>query len=509
MAEEKKWDVSTPSARYSELESKRKIHRDLLGGTSSMREAGEEWLPRESQEDDDDYRKRLARSVLYNGYKRTIDFLAGKVFRKPLRLSPTAPDFYSPIADDIDLTGRNMHRFCWDLFKSGLSNGISFIFVDLHTNGAPPRETVSGRRIVTSAGSSSARPYWTMIDPSRIFRFVFGSIGSPRLLRVHITFDEVVSGGEGGHWAESTEQAIRVYYASGVERSDGAVSDVCSYEVWRFLAERGEKARWVLTESHEMPPIKDIPLVPFYANYSGYMDAEPEFEDLAWLQWSHWYKRSDFDNTMHYSAGVPTLALPGFQDLEASGIAMGAMRTILTPSENSRPYWLEVSGNGLRLLKGDITELETRILLLGLQPLMSKPSSGQLVTATERLIDQENVDNQLEAYALSLKDTIDLAMEFSSRWMSRADWPGTSAIEMQDDYSFNPNSEVDKQFLLQMRGARDLSREGLLSIAKKFGIIPDEFDVDDDMKRILAESEPATEETAPTPATDGGDGGME
>jgi hypothetical protein len=74
------------SAAYNRMSPRWDIMNALLGGTETMREAGEERLPKHQEESDNSWRNRLARATLLNMTEITLDMLVGKPFTEPVQL---------------------------------------------------------------------------------------------------------------------------------------------------------------------------------------------------------------------------------------------------------------------------------------------------------------------------------------------------------------------------------------------------------------------------------------
>ena len=89
--------VNTPLEDYQKFMAVLDPLNTLMGGTRAMRAAAETYLPKEKEEETDDYNSRLARTYLVNYFKRTIEKLAGEVFSKPINV----PDEMNPIIDEI------------------------------------------------------------------------------------------------------------------------------------------------------------------------------------------------------------------------------------------------------------------------------------------------------------------------------------------------------------------------------------------------------------------------
>src|SRR5689334_5976642 len=103
--------VRKRSLVYADFEYRWRLTRNLFQGTYAMQRAGRQWLPQEPAESDELYLTRLVRSVLFNGYKRTVKSLAGKPFSKAVQLDTTVPADIRKWCDDVDLQGRDITMF--------------------------------------------------------------------------------------------------------------------------------------------------------------------------------------------------------------------------------------------------------------------------------------------------------------------------------------------------------------------------------------------------------------
>ena len=123
--------IDIPCAAWTAMERRRRHIVDLLGGTLAMRDAGEQWLPREAKESIASYNARLIRSVLYGALSDTIGKLAAKPFSKPIRIVGELPELLQPIERNADRAGNSLHNVAQDSFRDAASFGYSGFFVDL------------------------------------------------------------------------------------------------------------------------------------------------------------------------------------------------------------------------------------------------------------------------------------------------------------------------------------------------------------------------------------------
>jgi len=127
--------------------------RALMGGTDAMRKGGELFLPKFKAEDQLDYNARLAASWLFNGLRKTVSDMVGKVFDQPVEIAE-GPTQLMEWATNIDMQGRDLSRFACEVFTDGFIPGISFIMVD-----APRRDASWWTRRVGMARQHARRPH--------------------------------------------------------------------------------------------------------------------------------------------------------------------------------------------------------------------------------------------------------------------------------------------------------------------------------------------------------------
>ena len=140
--------VAERSDEAQEMLEKAADGRALMGGTKAMREAGKTYLPKFEAEEEVDYQSRLKLSWLFNGYRKTVRDMVGRIFQKPIEPGEGIPDDMLAWLDNVDMQGRDLSAFARDLAEDAISGcGIAYIMVD-----APPRQGT-----VTQAQAQAAK----------------------------------------------------------------------------------------------------------------------------------------------------------------------------------------------------------------------------------------------------------------------------------------------------------------------------------------------------------------
>lgn len=129
--------IAAPGLAHRAMATELGLIADLMGGTASMRRAGQRWLPREASESWTAWRARLQRSVLFNGLSRTIQALAGRPFARPVALADAHDDLLQ-LATNIDGRGTALGSFAAALLRALLRDGIVHVLIDRPQHGGRP-----------------------------------------------------------------------------------------------------------------------------------------------------------------------------------------------------------------------------------------------------------------------------------------------------------------------------------------------------------------------------------
>lgn len=462
MSDKKKDDVSSTSYAYDRMKPRWHKIETLLGGTEAMRAAGEVYLPRHQAERDKSYNNRLDTAVLYNYTELTLNSLAARPFDESMELEDGAPENFVEMAEDIDLQGNNLHRFCESWFKDGLAKGFSHTFIDFPVvqkllpdgNGGERPRTLEDDRL------EGVRPFWLHIKPENlIFAAATMVRGKERL--DHIRFTECSMVREG--FIEKVQKRVRV-----VEPG--------YYEIWELK----DKDKWERIENgaFELP---FIPLVTFYASKrEGLMECKPPLVDLADLNIRHWQSDADQQNVLTVTR-FPILAVSGVEDAEK--VVIGPNQWLSTPTEQGKWYYVEHTGAAIEAGANDLSKLEDRMASYGAEFLKKKPVAE---TASARILDEAGAISPLTAMARNFKDAVELALRYTANWLKLDDGPG---IVMKTEFDEEEFGEGEIKDLLSLRTQRELSREAFFNELKRRRFISEDYDAEAD-KELIDEEAP-------------------
>lgn len=441
--------VASVSKPLADLSADWAVVDALMGGTKTMRAAGEVYLPKFAKEDPKAYKARLGSSVLFPAYPRTVVSLAGKPFSKPLTLGDDVPSRFGPWLEDADLQGRNFHVFSAGVFRTATSHGMSGILVEYPV----VRQVVS--RVLSQADEAAmkVRPYLVEIKPSQLLGWRVVRINGSWSL-AQLRFKECVTEPSGAYGEVEVEQ-IRVIEPN-------------RWEIHR----KNEKDEWVIYD-FGVNTLGVVPYVPIYTERTGYMTSRPPLIELAHLNVSHWQSDSDQRNILHV-ARVPILAAVGVD--ETYELIVGASSATKLPMGADLKF-VEHSGNSIEAGRNDLKDLEERMRQIGAELLVLAP--GQ-VTASQIISEDATSKCLLQSYAEQFEDSLDAVLQLMAKWATEATG---GHVELFKDFGAATLAEASAKLLLDMNLAGKISDETLHSEMQRRGILaPDETWEDEQTK---------------------------
>lgn len=402
-------DPSQTSAAHDVMAPRLAKMRAVLGGTETMREAGQAYLPQHDKESSAAYLERLDRSVLYNVTDMTLKSWVGQVFANDLQQSPSLSAEITNSFEDIDLQGNNIDVFAREWFQDGVSYGIAPMLVLFPPTTAETTEPRTKKDDVLEA----RRPYWRRVAAENVLdaRTAVRSDGREVYDHVRILEGRVEVDGFSETWVEQ----ILVY----------TDTDVTTYELNK--QDKRRKKEWVQTDRYEHD-LGEVPLVVFYAEKQANMVGRSSLMDLADVNIQHW--QSDSDQTACLTVSrFPILAATGVP--EETELVVGPRKFLRSDNENAKFSYVEHSGSALAAGATNLRDLEARMSNYGAEFLKRRPGRE---TATARALDSSEATSQIEDVAKRYNDALDTALYFTACWLGQdAPEPGGLSVQSKFD----------------------------------------------------------------------------
>lgn len=434
--------------------------RVLMDGTEGMREAGKKYLPKFDAESEENYRARLAQSWLFNGFRKTVRDMAGRVFAKPIEIK-AGPAKLVEWSKNIDNAGNDLSTFARNVFEDGLASGISYIMAD-----APPRDG-----IVTVAQAATLRPYLVHIEAEDILGWKTAVInGSPTLTQLRL-MECVYEDDPKDEFAQVEVKQVRV-----LDRTDAGVQ----VRIFRKV-QTAQGEDWALYAKPTTTGLPEITIVPFYANRDDFFTGEPLLDDLADVNIAHWQSQSDQRNILHF-ARVPILFAAGRRSDE-SAIQISATQAVTSEDPTSKLMWVEHSGQAIGAGRQDLKDLEFQMETHGLQLLVAKPGAQ---SATGEALDAAKETSILAMTADELKT----ALESALRWVCQyGGLDATVEVAVNKEFGTTMMGAQEMTALLSAVNTGNLSRETFIAEMARRNMIDPGVVVADELERIAADGE--------------------
>lgn len=472
----------TPSSDYEAMAPYWTMVTTILGGADRMRDAGKVYLPQFPAETPEDYEYRRTNARLTNIYADIVSTLAAKPFGEELSLVEGAPEAVGRLVEDIDGQGNNLHVFASQVFFGGLNNGVDWILVDysraaLREDGKPLNRA--------EERAQGLRPYWVRIPADRLLAVYSGMEGGEEVV-IHARIREDVTRRVG--FGEESIERIRVLDREPIhgdgERIVGyGQATFAIYE--KRAGKNGRSSTWEIVDQGVVT-LGVIPLIPFLAGRrpGGSWRVDPPMKPAAELQVEHYQQETALKSITELTA-FPMLTGNGVTPPN-EGIEIGPRAVLYAPANpesTATGSWsfIEPSGSSLDFLAKQIEATEKQLRELGRQPLMA--TTG--ITVVAAAYASQKASSVLKAWAIGLKDALELALKYTAMWLGENVEPTVSWN--LDDLDLDARDDDGSADLMAARSNGDLSQETLWFELKRRGKLSADFDPEQERERLAQE----------------------
>ncbi|MBO4311651.1 MAG: DUF4055 domain-containing protein [Desulfovibrionaceae bacterium] len=457
--------VSDIAPAFVRQRAEMQLVHDLCGGTQAMKDAGERYLFRGEAESDAEFALRLKNTALLNAYVRTLRFMRGQVFKKPVSIEDTKEgdlldkkgvEWFQAWAENVDRQGANLSTWAGHAFSRGINDGVTFCLVDFDVS--PDAGEVVGRQAEGKA------PYLVLIPAEKVLDCRMAMIDGRQQV-VHFRYVEDVYTEKDEFTLEKT-QRIRLYTPGLWRTFDNAVDSQGTFEP-SGEGEMRDAAGNLL------------PFVPLCLYMPGEKrtdaTAEPAMQDLAWLNLRHWQASSSQAALMEF-VRRPVWFGKGLGDGETP-IAFGPGRLISCSDVSSALVNLGVDAGSVAAGRQELQDIEAQMALYGLQLL--EPNHG-MVTATEISQESEESLSTLQEWATRFQDFLENCLFMAALWQG---WPDGPSVKVNTDLTRTMNTEM----LVKLQEQNVLSKGTLMKLLVRDGILPDDFDAEEEKNALAQE----------------------
>jgi hypothetical protein len=479
--------LDTPAFRhsaYDAMDARISLVRIVYNGTEDFRTNYKDLLWQSAAETGLELEARSKRVEVFPALKQTVDGLTGVVFRVEPLLGDDVPEVIKSHCENIDGQGNHLTVFLKELFRDGLRDGHQGVLIDVAP--APVDEEGQPKRL--SAGQETRqgiRPYWIQIFPDNILSFrvaVRNGVVILSQLVVKETSEE-----PDGLFSTSDVTRYRKYKIEADGRVSFRVWTQDMVDNWNDKSYNDPESKGFITNQTE---------IPFVAIYCGPKLAplvtRPPLLDLAYANISHTNVVSDRRNGLHAAMhpilvfkgrrispkDVNTAAGQGQDDSQLIGPGVGID---LPATAEADVFYAEHNGTALNTGRDEIQDIEKRMAAQGLAMLQNDTRAAE--TAEAKRIDKDEKTANLSSAARSLQDGAELCLAFHANYMRL---PSGGSLIVNRQFEVQPLDPAMVTALSNAVGNGQLSLETLWEIMKKNEILPEDFDAEDELAKIVA-----------------------
>lgn len=338
--------VNSEHPAYKKRATDWKTCRDAFEGQAAIKNAGIAYLPRLTEQLDQEYAAYKTRALFYSITNKTVSALVGMATTKPPTLvHPTEMDFY--FKDD---SGVQFYEILSRALSENLLLGRYGVLVDRPVNGGRP--IISGyeaESIINWRTDENGNP--TLVVLKEIIEVQ--DLTDPYLVTPTVQY-----------------RVLKLTWINGV----------MTYTVELFDEDSKAKGGPVIPVNTGKP----MDFIPFFAVNPlgvGWANVKPPMLDIVDINISHYRSSADLEHGRHFT-GLPTPIVSGVD--ASSKMAIGSTTAWVLPEAGAKAYFLEFTGQGLLSLEKALAEKQSQLASLSAR-LIGQSSNGSEAAETVRL----------------------------------------------------------------------------------------------------------------------------
>lgn len=448
-------NVATPSIEHDRQKERYWDTVIALRSTSKeIRKKGEEFNPRNANEEDRQYDYRRKRTFLDSKYDEAICRLVSKPFKRPARITneKSLPEELRAMLDDFDGEGTHFSPFMMDVMDVGCDRSATAIFVD------HPGDEVESEGQRQAAG---IRPYSQHVYPENILELTGQMLpgGQKYWTRLRLRTVSVERDPE-NEFGQIEVTRIRVYDAPPVPSivSD-LFGDFMRFRAGEISAEDYEARGGIIgsyrvfrVESKDKDPVPEnegksirfeypgIPIHVYSPTNKGLFDSKPLFWNLAEKNAEYYAVRSDYKNILSV-AMCPQEVVEGADPSKVTEKSVGPNR--VTVVEEGTLRFHEPTCEGLKAGERELERMLDEMRHLAMEPFVQR--TGQ-PTATGRAIDEAKSQTVAQQAVGALSESTIEVLKIAGIWI-RKPIPDSVTADIFDQ--FNPMASPDHLDVIQ------------------------------------------------------------
>lgn len=373
---------------------------DAAEGEDSIKtgpDSGREYLPQLTGQDLAEYSNYKKRATFFGATKRTVEGIAGAVFRK----DPTLewPDQSRDMLESIGVGKESIFVVAQRVFSSILAIGRVGLLVDIKPN-----------------AMINEPPQWAIYGAASIINWRCNEYGELVLV---ILKEEINEPKRDDPYEYEEVTQYRELFLSGneVTASDGSIAREGTY-VQRLWRKPAGSDHFVVVDTI-VPVVRgkqltEIPFVFFNARDAAPRITLPPILDVVNLNIAHYRNSADYEHGLHYT-GIPTACVAGFNVTSEEKLKIGSETAWISEDPSAKAWFLEFTGAGLGSLKEAMQDKEAQMAVLGAR-LLEEPKRA-VESADTHKIRRSGEDGVTSNIAKTVSKGMTRCLEITARWL--------------------------------------------------------------------------------------------
>lgn len=436
--------------------------RAAAEGQEAVYAGGVAFLPKLTEQSEDEYKAYQQRALYYNATGRTVDGLSGLIFRRPPTTEiPAAIEF---VNDDADAAGTPLVAFCEGAVDELIKVGRVGLLADY------PSDVQA--RTQAEEQASGARPYVKVYKAETIINWRVEKIAN--------------------RW----QLALVVLTEQYEERADDfATACTPQWRVLKMIEGKYVVELWRKPAGAEKPILAEGPFTPMMGGKAldfipfvicgpmgvGVDVAKPPIQDLADVNLSHYRTTADYEHGLHFT-GLPTPIITGHQFNDGEKLALGSTQAKAFPNPEAKAFFMEFEGKGLDALSKRLGEKELMMVTLGARMLATEKK--QVEAAETAAIHRAGENSVLASLANAASAALSKAFTWCAQWAKVAE---AVRIELNTDYLPSGMTAQDLNALVSAWQTGAISHETLYDNLRRGEIAQQGVDFTEEKTRIETE----------------------
>jgi len=359
--------------------------RDAVDGSDAIKGRGETYLPRLSEQNDDEYKAYQKRALWYGASARTVQGLTGSIMRKDpsVEVAKALDDHLK----DVTLTGISFAAFAKTTLEEVLKTGRYGVLVDM------PAATHDTQRPFYAAYTAESIVNWRTVVVNGIHELIFV------VLCEHV-------------WEAKAEDP---YALECVEQYRVLRIQETLYEVETYRKSKDREGEWI-SQGVLLPTFRGQRLTYIPFRFFGPNTITPDIEkppilDLVDVNLDHYRLSADRKHGLHF-CGLPVYFFSGMP--EKTVIKIGSSQAITATDPNATGAILEMNGTGLGALGNEMDKDEKLMAVLGARLL--EESKSAIEAADTLTIRHSGEQSVLRSVAGSVSTGLSKLLEWAGLW---------------------------------------------------------------------------------------------